>query len=219
MAAYGPAVQELVDSFGRLPGIGPKSAQRIAFWLLNTDRDESRRLAEAISVAAEKVRFCERCSNLAESDLCEICLDPQRDTTVLCVVEEPRDVVAVERTREFKGRYHVLGGAIDHLQGVGPEKLRIAELLRRVADEAIIEVIICTNPNIEGEATALYITKLLEPAGVRVTRIASGLPVGGDLEFADEVTLRRALEGRRQVGGAVDPTPTGDAGGRPLPGS
>lgn len=202
MAAYGHAVQELIDSFGRLPGIGPKSAQRIAFWLLNTDRDESRRLAEAISVAADKVRLCDQCFNLAEAELCQICADPGRDQTVLCVVEEPRDVVALERTREFKGRYHVLGGAIDHLQGVGPEKLKIAELLRRVTEDRISEVILCTNPNIEGEATAMYLTRLLEPAGITVSRIASGLPVGGDLEFADEVTLRRALEGRRHVGGA-----------------
>ena len=226
MAAYGQAVQELIDSFGRLPGIGPKSAQRIAFWLLNTDRAESRRLADAISVAADKVRFCDQCFNLAEAELCQICADPGRDQSVLCVVEEPRDVVALERTREFKGRYHVLGGAIDHLQGVGPEKLKIAELLRRVTDDRIAEVILCTNPNIEGEATAMYLTRLLEPAGITVSRIASGLPVGGDLEFADEVTLRRALEGRRHVGGApsgtspvdlTDPELTGSAVAEPVP--
>jgi recombination protein RecR len=199
MADYAPAVQELIDALGRLPGIGPKSAQRIAFHLLKSDKEEPRRLAQAIVDAASKVSFCERCFNLSEGPLCTICADPSRDDAVLCVVEEPRDIVAIERTREFKGRYHVLGGAIDHLQGIGPEQLRIGELVRRVTDEQVREVIICTNPNIEGEATALYLTRTLQVPGLTVSRIASGLPVGGDLEYADEMTLSRALEGRRVV--------------------
>jgi recombination protein RecR len=199
MADYAPAVQELIDALGRLPGIGPKSAQRIAFHLLKADKEEPRRLSHAIVDAIEKVSFCERCFNLSEGPLCTICADPSRDDTVLCVVEEPRDIVALERTREYKGRYHVLGGAIDHLQGVGPEQLRIGELVRRVAEEGTTEVIICTNPNIEGEATALYLTRTLHVPGLTISRIASGLPVGGDLEYADEVTLSRALEGRRVV--------------------
>lgn len=197
MADYAGPIQELIDAFGRLPGIGPKSAQRITFHLLKVDKTESRRLIAAVGNAIEKVRFCDLCHNLAESELCSICADSERDQTVLCVVEEPRDVVAVERTREFRGRYHVLGGAIDHLQGVGPEQLKIRELLGRVQSEAISEVIVCTNPNIEGEATALYLTRLLDVPGLTVSRIASGLPVGGDLEYADELTLGRALEGRR----------------------
>jgi recombination protein RecR len=199
VADYAPAVQDLIDALNRLPGVGPKSAQRIAFHLLKADKDEPTKLAAAISAAVEKVRFCEQCFNLAEGPLCTICADPSRDDAVLCVVEEPRDIVAVERTREYKGRYHVLGGAIDHLQGVGPDQLRIAELVRRVTDGGVTEVIICTNPNIEGEATALYLTRTLTVPGLKVTRIASGLPVGGDLEYADEVTLTRALEGRRVV--------------------
>lgn len=196
-SGYSAAVQELIDAFGRLPGIGPKSAQRIAFHLLKADPEESRRLAEAVLVARERIGFCTRCFNLAEGELCTVCADERRDPHVLCVVEEPRDVVAIERTREFRGRYHVLGGAIDHLQGVGPEQLRIKELLARVGAEGITEVIICTNPNLEGEATALYLGKLLDVPGLTVSRIASGLPVGGDLEYADELTLGRALEGRR----------------------
>jgi recombination protein RecR len=199
MADYAPAVQELIDALGRLPGIGPKSAQRIAFHLLKADKEEPRRLSQAIADAVEKVSFCERCFNLAEGPLCTICADPSRDDTVLCVVEEPRDIVALERTREYKGRYHVLGGAIDHLQGIGPEQLHIGELVRRVTEEGTTEVIICTNPNIEGEATALYLTRTLHAPGLTISRIASGLPVGGDLEYADEVTLSRALEGRRVV--------------------
>lgn len=200
--AYADAVQDLIDALGRLPGIGPKSAQRIAFHLLKVDATEAERLARAIVTAKERVGFCSRCFNLAEGELCAICADERRDGHVLCVVEEPRDVVAIERTREFKGRYHVLGGAIDHLQGVGPEQLRIKELLARVGEEGVTEVIICTNPNLEGEATSLYLTRVLEVVpGLTVSRIASGLPVGGDLEYADELTLGRALEGRRVVGG------------------
>jgi len=200
MADYAHSIQELIDAFGRLPGIGPKSAQRITFHLLKVDKAESQRLVSAIATAVERVSFCTRCFNLAEGDLCAICADDQRDVHQLCVVEEPRDVVAIERTREFRGRYHVLGGAIDHLQGVGPDQLKIKELLTRVAAEAITEVILCTNPNIEGEATALYLQRVLDVPGLTVSRIASGLPVGGDLEYADELTLGRALEGRRVVG-------------------
>ncbi|HMT25989.1 MAG: recombination mediator RecR [Microthrixaceae bacterium] len=199
MADYPAAIQELIDAFGRLPGIGPKSAQRITFHLLKADASESARLVRALSEATARVSFCSVCFNLAEGEQCMVCSDPQRDPHVLCVVEEPRDVVAVERTREFRGRYHVLGGAIDHLQGVGPEQLRVRELLARVQGEGITEVILCTNPNIEGEATALYLSRVLDVPGVTVSRIASGLPVGGDLEYADELTLGRALEGRRTV--------------------
>jgi len=198
--AYAAAVQELIDCLGRLPGIGPKSAQRVAFHLLKVDTQEANRLARAIVEVKEKVGFCDRCFNISEGPLCGICSDPRRDEHLLCVVEEPRDVVAIERTREFKGRYHVLQGAIDHLQGVGPDQLRIRELIARVGAEGITEVILCTNPNLEGEATALYLTRVLEVPGLTVSRIASGLPVGGDLEYADELTLGRALEGRRVVG-------------------
>jgi len=197
--SYAAPVQDLIDALGRLPGIGPKSAQRIAFHLLKVDAEESNRLARAVVDAKAKVGFCSRCFNLAEGDLCAICTDDQRDSHVICVVEEPRDVVAVERTREFKGRYHVLQGAIDHLQGVGPEQLKIRELLARITDEGVTEVIVCTNPNIEGEATSLYLTRVLDMPGLTVSRIASGLPVGGDLEYADELTLGRALEGRRVI--------------------
>lgn len=199
MADYSQSIQELIDAFGRLPGIGPKSAQRIAFHLLKADPQESERLALALRDATVKVGFCSRCFNFAEGDLCDICSDDRRDSHVLCVVEEPRDVVAIERTREFRGRYHVLGGAIDHLQGVGPEQLKIKELMARIGEESITEVILCTNPNLEGEATALYLSRSLEVPGLVVSRIASGLPVGGDLEYADELTLGRALEGRRNV--------------------
>lgn len=197
--AYAAAVQELIDCLGRLPGIGPKSAQRVAFHLLKVDKEEANRLARAIVEVKEKVGFCSRCFNIAEGELCTICADPRRDEHVLCVVEEPRDVVAIERTREFRGRYHVLQGAIDHLQGVGPDQLRIRELIQRVGAEGVTEVILCTNPNLEGEATALYLTRVLDVPGLTVSRIASGLPVGGDLEYADELTLGRALEGRRVV--------------------
>lgn len=200
MADYSHAVQELIDAFGRLPGVGPKSAQRITFHLLKADSTESMRLAAAITTAAEKVVFCSRCFNLAEGELCPICSDEARDTTIVCVVEEPRDVVAIERSREFRGRYHVLGGAINHLQGVGADQLRIRELVGRIGAEGITEVIIATNPNIEGEATALYLTRLLgEVPDLSITRLASGLPVGSDLEFADELTLGRALLGRRAM--------------------
>jgi recombination protein RecR len=202
---YVGAVQELIDELGRLPGIGPKSAQRIAFHLLKLPADDALRLARAIADAKARVVFCRRCFNVAEGEQgdaeCSICTDPRRDRTVVCVVEEPRDLVAVERTREFSGRYHVLQGAISPIDGVGPDQLRVRELLARVDAERITEVILCTNPNIEGEATAMYLARLLRPLDVRVTRIASGLPVGGDLEYADELTLGRALEGRRQVDG------------------
>ena len=201
MSAYAPPVQVLIDELGRLPGIGPKSAQRIAFHLLKVSADDAGRLARAIVDAKAKVRFCARCFNVADAELCGICSDDRRDATMLCVVEEPRDVVAIERTGEFRGRYHVLMGAISPIEGIGPEQLKIRELLTRLSSEPVAEIILCTNPNIEGEATALYLARLLTPVGVTVTRIASGLPVGGDLEYADELTLGRALEGRRQVGG------------------
>jgi recombination protein RecR len=199
MGLYSPPVQTLVDELGRLPGIGPKSAQRIAFHLLKVPKDDALRLARAIGEVKERVGFCRRCFNIAESEECELCTDGRRDPTVLCVVEEPRDIVAVERTQEFRGRYHVLQGAINPMEGVGPDQLRVKELLGRIDGEGVTEVILCTNPNIEGEATAMYLGRLLKPLGIKVTRIASGLPVGGDLEYADELTLGRALEGRREV--------------------
>jgi len=199
LGVYANAVQDLIDELGRLPGIGPKSAQRIAFWMLKMPTEDAGRLAKAIIEAKERVSWCPRCFNLAEGGECEICADMRRDTTVLCVVEEPRDVVAVERTGEFKGRYQVLGGAMSPIDGIGPVQLRVKELLVRIDPEAITEVILCTNPNIEGEATAMYLARLLTPLGLTVTRIASGLPVGGDLEYADELTLGRALEGRRKL--------------------
>jgi recombination protein RecR len=199
---YAGPVQDLIDELGRLPGIGPKSAQRIAFHLLAAERVDAQRLATVIVAAKEQVRFCDRCFNLASEELCDICRDDRRDSTVLCVVEEPRDLVAIERTREFRGRYHVLQGAISPIDGVGTDQLRVRELLARLADETVTEVILCTNPNIEGEATATLLARLIVPLGVRVTRIASGLPVGGDLEYADELTLGRALEGRRTLGTA-----------------
>ncbi len=199
MAVYGPAVQQLIDEFGRLPGVGPKSAQRIAFYLLKAPKDDAFRLSNAITEAKDKVQFCDRCFNVAEAPLCGICSDDRRDSHLLCVVEEPRDVVAVERTNEYKGRYHVLQGAISPIEGVGPDQLRVKELLARLGPEGVTEVILCTNPNIEGETTAMYLARLLGPLGIEITRIASGLPVGGDLEYADELTLGRALEGRRKV--------------------
>ncbi|MDQ3978768.1 MAG: recombination mediator RecR [Actinomycetota bacterium] len=198
---YAGAVQTLIDELGRLPGVGPKSAQRIAFHLLKLPVEDAVRLARAITEAKERVRFCRRCFNVSEADECGICSDPRRDATVVCVVEDPRDVVAVEKTQEFRGRYHVLHGAISPIEGIGPEQLRVKELLVRLEPEGIEEVILCTNPTIEGEATAMYLARLLKPLGVRATRIASGLPVGGDLEYADELTLGRALEGRRQLDG------------------
>ena len=196
---YAGPVQTLIDELGRLPGIGPKSAQRIAFHLLKLPAEDAARLARAIEEAKAKVTFCTRCFNVSEGSECGICSDPRRDATVVCVVEEPRDIVAVEKTGEFKGRYHVLQGAISPIEGIGPEQLRVKELLIRLEPEGVTEVILATNPNIEGEATAMYLARLLKPLGFRVTRIASGLPVGGDLEYADEVTLGRALEGRRDV--------------------
>jgi recombination protein RecR len=196
---YEGVVQDLIDELGRLPGIGPKSAQRIAFYLLAADPTDVRRLSDALVEVKEKVRFCSVCGNVAEEDQCRICRDPRRDLTVLCVVEEPKDVVAIERTREFHGRYHVLGGAISPIEGIGPDDLRIRELVARLADGVVTEVILAMDPNLEGEATATYLTRLLRPLGLRITRLASGLPVGGDLEYADEVTLGRAFEGRRSI--------------------
>jgi recombination protein RecR len=198
---YEGVVQDLIDELGRLPGVGPKSAQRIAFHLLQADPVDVRRLAEVLVLVKDKVRFCSTCGNVAEEETCRICRDPRRDPAILCVVEEPKDVVAIERTREFKGRYHVLGGAISPIEGIGPDQLRIKELMTRLADGAVTEVIIATDPNLEGEATATYLTRFLADLGLRVTRLASGLPVGGDLEYADEVTLGRAFEGRRSVHG------------------
>ena len=198
-AVYAQAVQALIDELGRLPGIGPKSAQRITFHLLKLPKEDAERLATAIVTAKERVRFCEQCFNVSEDELCGICADPRRDPSILCVVEEARDIIAVERTGEFKGRYHVLMGAISPIDGVGPEQLKIRELLMRLGSETVQEIILCTNPNVEGEATAMYLARLIKPLGLTVSRIASGLPVGGDLEYADELTLGRALEGRRIV--------------------
>lgn len=199
MAVYTAPVQSLIDELGRLPGVGPKSAQRIAFHLLKIPNDDVARLATAITEAKARVRFCAQCFNFADSELCPICLDDRRDSSVLCVVEESRDIVSIEKTGEFKGRYHVLLGAMSPLDGIGPEQLKMKELFARIEPESIEEVILCTNPNTEGEVTAMYIARMMKPFGVRVTRIASGLPVGGDLEYADELTLGRALEGRREL--------------------
>jgi recombination protein RecR len=196
---YAAPVQDLIDELGRLPGIGPKSAQRIALYLLLVSKDDAARLTQAITQAKERIGWCQRCFNIAEGPECDICLDPKRDPTLVCVVEEPKDLVAVERTREFTGLYHVLQGAISPIEGIGPDQLRIGELHRRIAEEAIEELILCTNPNIEGDATALYLANVLRDSGVRVTRPASGLPVGGELEYADELTLGRALRGRTAV--------------------
>jgi len=196
---YEGAVQDLIDELGRLPGVGPKSAQRIAFHLLQADSDDVTRLVTALTEVKARVRFCEECGNVAESDKCRICADPRRDHTAICVVEEPKDVVAIERTREFRGTYHVLGGAISPIDGIGPDDLRVRELMTRLASGEVQEVIIATDPNLEGEATASYLSRLLRDVGLTVTRLASGLPVGGDLEYADEVTLGRAFEGRRRV--------------------
>ena len=205
MAVFAGPVQDLIDEFGRLPGIGPKSAQRIAYHILKIPTVDATRLSKAIDEVKERISFCDRCFNIAEGDECGICLDPARDVALLCVVEESRDIVAVERTREYKGRYHVLQGAISPIEGIGPEQLRIAELLNRITVEGITEVILATNPNIEGEATAMYLARLLEPLGITISKIASGLPVGGDLEYADELTLGRALEGRQKLGLATPP--------------
>ncbi|WP_059010491.1 recombination mediator RecR [Streptomyces specialis] len=194
---YEGVVQELIDELGRLPGVGPKSAQRIAFHILQAEPADVRRLAHALTEVKARVRFCAECGNVAQEERCRVCVDPRRDRTVICVVEEPKDVVAIERTREFRGRYHVLGGAISPIDGVGPEDLRIRELLARLADGSVTELILATDPNLEGEATATYLARMVSSLGLRVTRLASGLPVGGDLEYADEVTLGRAFEGRR----------------------
>lgn len=196
---YEGAIQDLVDELGRLPGVGPKSAQRIAFHILSADPADVRRLADALTEVKARVRFCEICGNVAQEAQCRICRDPRRSPNVICVVEEAKDVVAIERTREFRGRYHVLGGAINPIGGVGPDDLRIASLLSRLADGTVTEVILATDPNVEGEATATYLARLLVPMGLTVSRLASGLPVGGDLEYADEVTLGRAFEGRRRI--------------------
>ncbi len=191
-----PSIQKLLDEFERLPGVGPKSAQRMVYYVLNTDRASAMRLAEAISEVKDTVHFCERCFNYAEADLCEICASPKRDRSVICVVSEPRDIPPIERTAVFDGVYHVLGGELAPMEGIGPDELRIAELMKRLASSDVSEVVLATNPNIEGETTAAYLARLIKPLDVKVTRPASGLPVGGDLEFADEVTLGRAFEGR-----------------------
>jgi recombination protein RecR len=194
---YEGVVQNLIDELGRLPGVGPKGASRIAFYLLSADPSDVKRLADALIEVTERVRFCITCGNVAEAEQCRICKDARRDPTVICVVEEPKDVAAVEKIREFRGRYHVLGGAISPIDGIGPDDLRIRELMARLADGAVTELILATDPNLEGEATATYLARLVKPLGLKVTRPASGLPVGGDLEYADEVTLGRAFAGRQ----------------------
>lgn len=196
---YEGIIQSLIDELGRLPGIGPKSAQRIAFHVIQSERSDIERLVEVLRTVRERVKFCTICGNISEENECVICRDPRRDGSLICVVEESKDVVAIERTREFKGRYHVLGGAISPIDGVGPDQLRIKELLGRLQDADVVEVILATDPNLEGEATATYLARLIKPLGVEVSRLASGLPVGGDLEYADEVTLGRAFEGRRKL--------------------
>ncbi len=196
---YEGAIQDLIDALGRLPGVGPKSAQRIAFHILQSEPETAAALVDAIRTVKERVRFCSECGNVSEEEQCRICRDPRRDNTAICVVEESKDVIAIERTREFRGKYHVLGGAISPIDGIGPEQLRIRELMARLADSAVTEVILATDPNLEGEATATYLARLLKPLGLSVSRLASGLPVGGDLEYADEITLGRAFEGRRRV--------------------
>ncbi|TXJ05402.1 MAG: recombination protein RecR [Aeromicrobium sp.] len=206
---YEKVIDELISELGRLPGIGPKSAQRIAFHLLDSDADDVRRLANSIVEAKTRVHFCAVCGNVTVEAECRICSDPRRDPSTICVVEESKDVIAIERTREFRGRYHVLGGAINPIAGIGPEQLRIAALLSRLQDATVTEVIIATDPNLEGEATATYLMRMLVPMGLTVTKLASGLPVGGDLEFADEVTLGRAFEGRQILSSQPAATPTG----------
>lgn len=196
---YEGAIQDLIDALGRLPGIGPKSAQRIAFHILQSESETAAALVDAIRTVKERVKFCTECGNVSEETQCRICRDPRRENTSICVVEESKDVIAIERTREFRGKYHVLGGAISPIDGVGPDQLRIRELMVRLADSAVTEIILATDPNLEGEATATYLARLLKPLGLKVSRLASGLPVGGDLEYADEVTLGRAFEGRRTV--------------------
>jgi recombination protein RecR len=196
---YEGPIQELIDELARLPGVGPKSAQRLAFWLVKVPAEDARRLAAVIVQAKERISFCGECGNVAEGDRCRVCRDESRDRTVLCVVEEPKDAATIEKSALHKGRYHILGGAISPLDGIGPEDLRVQELLDRVDRDHVTEVILATNPNLEGNATAMYVAALLKPIGVRVTRLASGLPVGGDLEYVDEVTLSQALEGRREM--------------------
>ena len=192
-------VQDLIEELSKLPGIGPKTAQRLAFHILKTEDVDAKRLAEAILEVKDKMRFCDKCFNVSTTELCEFCSDPRRDQTIVCVVEEPRDIWAIEKTAEFRGRYHVLGGAISPIDGIGPDQLHISELIERLEPDGIKEIIVATNPNVEGDATAIYIARLIGPLGVEVSRISSGLPVGGDLEYADEVTLGRALEGRRRM--------------------
>ena len=196
---YAGPVQDLVDELAKLPGVGPKTAQRLAFHILKTGSDEAKRLAHAILEITDKIRFCSRCFNISTDELCEYCADDRRDGSLVCVVEEPRDIPAIEKTGEFRGRYHVLGGALSPIDGIGPDDLRVSELLERVKSEEIKEIIVATNPNVEGDATAMYVARLLAPLGVRATRLARGLPVGGDLEYADEVTLGKALEGRQEI--------------------
>lgn len=196
---YEGAIQDLIDELGRLPGIGPKSAQRIAFHIIQSERVDVTRLVDVLRTVKERVKFCLECGNISEEDLCRICRDPRRDSSMICVVEESKDVMAIEKTREFRGKYHVLGGAISPIDGIGPENLRIRELMARLANTDIQELIIATDPNLEGEATASYLIRQIKPMGIKVSRLASGLPVGGDLEYADEVTLGRAFEGRRTV--------------------
>lgn len=196
---YEGAIQDLIDELGRLPGIGPKSAQRIAFHIIQSERVDISRLADVLRTVKEKVKFCTECGNISEEELCRICRDPRREKSAICVVEESKDVIAIEKTREFRGKYHVLGGAISPIDGIGPENLRIRELMVRLGDTEIQEVIIATDPNLEGEATATYLARMIKPLGLKISRLASGLPVGGDLEYADEVTLGRAFEGRRTL--------------------
>ena len=196
---YEGAIQDLIDALGRLPGIGPKSAQRIAFHILQSEPEIAVALVESIRTVKERVKFCIECGNVSEEEQCSICRDPRRDRTAICVVEESKDVIAIERTREFRGTYHVLGGAISPIDGIGPDQLRIRELMIRLADNTVTEIILATDPNLEGEATATYLARALAPLGMKVSRLASGLPVGGDLEYADEVTLGRAFEGRRTI--------------------
>ncbi len=196
---YEGIIQDLIDELGRLPGIGPKSAQRIAFHIIQSERVDVTRLADVLRTVKERVKFCSTCGNITEEELCRICRDPRRDETLICVVEESKDVIAIEKTREFRGKYHVLGGALSPIDGIGAENLRSRELMVRLADPAIVEIIIATDPNLEGEATATYLSRMIKPLGIKISRLASGLPVGGDLEYADEVTLGRAFEGRRTL--------------------
>lgn len=199
MSFYAAPIAKLIDELSKLPGVGNKTAQRLAFHILNMSQEDVEQLSSSIISAKKNVKYCQVCCNITDSDTCSICSSPKRDSGLICVVEDPKDVVAMEKTREYKGLYHVLNGAISPMEGIGPEEIRIKELLRRVAENDIREIILATNPNIEGEATAMYISRLLKPAGIKVTRIAHGVPVGGDLEYADEVTLMKALEGRREI--------------------